>query len=116
MSFTPVSWLLEQFSRARVGGRQLRSRVPTDTVPGPVLKAAFWVIILVLFLDEFLILAAMFGGPIALAILVGFGLTVYVARKTGRGTQAKRAVSKRVSGSIKSGRRAGYRTRRKTRK
>lgn len=113
MSLTPVSWLLEQLARVRVGGRQLGSHVPTENVPGPILKAGFWILILVLFLDEFLILAAIFGGPIALAILLSFGLTVFVARRTGRGRAATKAVKSRVTGTVESGRDAGYRTRRR---
>lgn len=113
MSFTPVSWLAEKVSHARMGGRELGNRVPTEHVPGPVLKAGFWLIVIVLFLDEFLILAAMFGGPIALAILLGFGLTVLFVRRTERGSRAKRKVTSRVKGSFKTGRSGGYRTRRK---
>lgn len=113
MSLTPVSWVAEQFARVRVGGRQLGGRVPTEKLPRPVLKALFWLVILVLFLDEFLILAAIFGGPIAFVILLGFGVTVWWARRTRRGRRTKGAVKNRVSGSVKAGKRAGYRTRRK---
>lgn len=116
MSFTPVSWLAEKVSRVRVGGREIRERAPTERVPNPVLKAGFWLVIAVLFLDEFLILAAMFGGPVALALLLGFALTVVVARRTDRGRRAKRKVSSRVKGSVRTGRKMGYRTRRKKRK
>ncbi|WP_276257227.1 hypothetical protein [Halomontanus rarus] len=109
MSFTPVSWLAEQVGRVRVGGRQLGSRLPAEHVPNPILKALFWLIIVVLFLDEFLILAAVVGGPIAFAVLVGFGLSVWFVRRTDRGARVKSSVKSRVTGRN----RPGYRTRRK---
>lgn len=113
MSFTPVSWLADHLSRVRVGGREIRERAPTGHVPAPVLKAGFWLVVVVLFLDEFLLLAAVVGGPLAFVLLLGFALTVVVARRTDRGRRAKRRVSSRVKGSVRSGSRAGYRTRQK---
>lgn len=111
---TPVSWLAEKLSHIHVGGRKLGSRLPTEHVPNPVLKAGFWLIVVVLFLDEFLILAAMFGGPVALALLGGFAVSVLVVRRTEHGQRAKRRVSSRIQESVASGRKAGYRTRRRT--
>ena len=113
MSFTPGSWLGEKASDVRVGGRALRSRIPTDHVPGPVLKIGFWALVVLFFLDEFLILAAMVGGPFALVILLGFAATVLFVRRTDRGSRAKRRVTSRVTGTLKTGRSSGYRTRRK---
>lgn len=116
MSFTPVSWLAEKASAVRVGGRQLRDQMPTEHVPAPVLKVVFWLVIILLFLDEFLILAAVVGGPLAFILLVGFAITVLWVRRTERGRRTKRTVTSRVTDSVKTGRDVGYRTRRRKRK
>ncbi len=105
---------MEQLGRVRVGGREVGSRIPTEHVPNPVLKVAFWLIIVVLFVDEFLILVAILGGPIALLVVVGFVATSLIVTRTKRGSRAKRSVKSRVSRSISGREKRGYRTRRKS--
>lgn len=100
MSFTPVTWLAEQVSRVRVGGRELRERAPTEDIPRPILKAGLAILVVVFFLDEFLVLAAVFGGPIALGIMLAFAGTVLVARRTDRGRRLRNRASARVRRAI----------------
>lgn len=100
MSLTPVTWLGEQVSRLRVGGRELRERFPTESIPTPVLKVGLTVLVVLFFLDEFLILAAIFGGPIALALLLGFAATVLIARRTERGRQLRDRAGRRVRQTV----------------
>ncbi|WP_135306363.1 hypothetical protein [Haloarcula amylovorans] len=108
MLLTPVTWLGEQVSRLRVGGRELRDRAPTEDIPNPILKVGLGVIVVLFFLDEFLILAAVFGGPIALVILLGFAGTVLVARRTERGRRVRNRVSKRARKTVGASRTRRY--------
>lgn len=108
MSLTPLSWLAEQVARVRVGGRELRERVPTEALPRPIVKGVVLLIVAVLFVDEFLLLAAVFGGPVALVALLAFAGTVLVARRTERGRQLRDRVSRRARRTVGASRTRRY--------
>lgn len=65
-------------------------------MPGPVVKLGFVILVILFFADEFLILAAVFGGPIAFAILAGFAVSVWYARNTKRGRRIKDGTARRA--------------------
>lgn len=108
MPFTPVTWLAEQVGRVRVRGSELRDRAPTEDIPRPILKVGIGILVVVFFLDEFLVLAAVFGGPIALAIMLAFAGTVLVARRTDRGRRLRNKASKRARRAVGASRTRHY--------
>lgn len=79
----------------------MRSRFPTESVPTPLLKIGFAVLVILFFLDEFLILAAIFGGPIALFILLSFAGTVWFVRRTDRGRRLRERSAKGARKAVK---------------
>lgn len=95
MPFTPASWVGEKVSSVRVKGSTIRDRLPTEKVPHPVWRVFILLLVVLFFIDEFLILAAIFGGPIAFGLLLGFAASVWFSRRTKTGKRWKQRAKRR---------------------